>query len=233
MEAEKLARKYHHSMADTYDSLREGEPQWVGEQRIVEGFLPAFPRGTKVLDVPVGTGRFLKAYVASGFQAVGLDASSSMLAKARAKAEAGGWEVQLQEGSIYSLPFPDRAFDLVVCIRFMDWVAGDSFRKALSELARVSRDAIIVEIPTFTPFLDIRPFTLSGLGRLLRQWKLRFYMLRTRSESVVHRREDVFALFEHLGLRVEQRLCVDEPTERTWRMGNERDVYLLRTQRGG
>ncbi len=227
MDPEKLAKKYHGRMASTYDSTREGERQWESEQRIVEDLLAGFPRGTSVLDVPVGTGRFLAACVRSGFNITGVDSSSSMLSNAREKVDPGA-AVRLEEGRIYSLPFPDGSFDVVVCIRFMDWVAGDDFRRALAELARVTRNAIIVYIPTFTPAAELNLLTLSGFERWLKQWKLRFYMARTRSESVIHRRSEVLALIERLGLTVERRLCIDGPSDPEWWMGEERDIYLLR-----
>lgn len=227
MDRDRLAAKYHGDMAKTYDELREGTPQWLSEHRIVERFLSRFGPGTSILDVPVGTGRFLQTYATLGFEVTGVDVSTSMLAKARRKVASHSLDVRLHEGSIYSLDFADGAFDVVVCIRFMDWVKGEVFERALTELVRVSKDAIIVYIPTYTPFLDIEPWSITGLMRLLRQWKFRFYNARTRSDIVIHERNTIRKLFDRLGLRIADRVCVDSPSGKFWRMGDERDIYLL------
>jgi ubiquinone/menaquinone biosynthesis C-methylase UbiE len=213
-------------MASTYDDLREGTPQWVSEQTIVEEFLSGFPPGTAVLDVPVGTGRFLGAYAATGFTAVGVDVSASMLEKARAKLDSTA-KVTLEEGSITALPFSDAAFDLVVCIRFMDWVAGEAFDTAMSELARVAKSSLIVSIPNYVPIEAIRLYTLRGLLCLLKQWKLRFFMARTRSDHVIHEAKKVRQLFEHLRLDIAKCVCIDPPSAGPQRSGYDRNIYLL------
>ena len=234
MEREKLSVKYHGDMAETYDDLREGTKQWLSEQQIVEGFLSTFgSEGATVLDVPVGTGRFFGAYAASEFVVTGVDISSSMLAKARVKAEEGSLAVELHEGTIESLDYLDGSFDLVICIRLMDWVPPDVLETALGELARVARRAIIVSIPTYTPFLELTSRFPSGLLRLFRQWKLRLYLARTRNDTVVHSRANVYSVLDRLGLEVSDRVCVDDESVDHWRRGTERDIYFLRAARSG
>ncbi|HKO96201.1 MAG TPA: glycosyltransferase [Pyrinomonadaceae bacterium] len=49
-----------------------------------------------------------------------------------------------------SLPFPDASFDMVVCIDNLEHVAASDRSRFLSELARVTRDTVIVS----TPFND-------------------------------------------------------------------------------
>jgi SAM-dependent methyltransferase len=227
MDPEKLAVKYHGNMAATYDSLREGTPQWTAEQAIVEDFLSIFEAGTTVLDVPVGTGRFLHPYLRMGFLVTGLDVSESMLALAGAKLEEDPSAVTLQDGSIFSLDFPDDSFDLTVCMRFCNWVTTAALQKALAELTRVTSGHLIVSIPTYMPLREIGIWTRAGAARLMRQWKLRLYLLRTRSEDIIHSRAVVLASIEALGLRIVERICIDGPDDTASRRAYERDIYLL------
>ncbi|MDX1389258.1 MAG: class I SAM-dependent methyltransferase [Acidobacteriota bacterium] len=227
MERDTLEQKYHGDMADTYDALRVGTTQWEREHEIVSGVLAGFPRGTRVLDVPVGTGRFLELYRDSGFEAVGADISSSMLAKAREKATDLQFDVDLVERSVDALEFEDESFDVVVCIRFLDWVDSDFLARALAELTRLTRRTIVAYIPTYTPLAELRPWTIQGLVRGMRQLKLRFYRARTRSDSVLHVRARVLAIADELGLRLDQRICIDDPSRRPWKLGTDRDIYVF------
>lgn len=231
MEIKKLAKKYHGDMANTYDSLREGTPQWESEQSIVETLISGFGSGTRVLDIPVGTGRFLSAYSKFNFAVTGIDISTTMLKKAGEKVELDRLKnITLLEGDITSLQFEDNEFDLTVCIRFMDWVSTPFLERALGELKRVSSDHIVVYVITYTPFLELRPFSPTGLFRLLRQWKLKFYKYRTESESISHDNGKVQEIFKRLNLRVGRRFCIDktDPSDRYWQSGLSRDIYVLR-----
>lgn len=231
MEIEKLAKKYYGDMAELYDETRIGTPQWNSEQDIVEKLLLRFGAGISVLDIPVGTGRFLDAYSKSNFLTIGIDISSSMLEKARENVESNKLDqIILREGDITSLDFKNDTFDLVVCVRFMDWVNTSFLEKALSELNRVSKETIIVYIMTYTPLAELRPLSPTGFFRLLRQWKLKFYKFRTKSESVTHSKQKILEIFERLDLQVDEQICIDptNPSGRHWRMGNSRDIYVLR-----
>jgi SAM-dependent methyltransferase len=58
-----------------------------------------------------------------------------MLAAGRARAEASGVAVQLLQGDVRALPFPDGSFDLVLAVTVLCFV-NDAAR-AVSEMARV------------------------------------------------------------------------------------------------
>ena len=70
-------------------------------------------------------------------------------------------------GSIVDLPFPDRSFDVVGCFEVLEHLPGDLPRRALSELARVARRAVVLSVPHEPVFclanaargknLDVRP----------------------------------------------------------------------------
>ena len=80
------------------------------EQPVVREIFDGLPVGI-ALDAACGTGRHA-AYLASlGHQVIGVDISSEMLERARAKVPAA----QFHEADLHALPLPDDHADLVVC----------------------------------------------------------------------------------------------------------------------
>lgn len=141
MGANKVATKrYRGKGATGYEAKRAGTNKWKLEDEGVRTLLPKNIR--TVLDVPVGTGRFWDLYVERGIMATGLDTSEDMLNEAAEKGMIG-----LRFGDIRNIPFDDKSFDAVVCIRLMAWFEPDEVQQALREMARVS-NMIIVNIRT-------------------------------------------------------------------------------------
>jgi len=71
----------------------------------------------RVLDVACGTGvvaRLAAQRMGTG-RVVGLDINSGMLAVARSLPRVAGPPIEWQEGSVLGMPFPDAAFDVVLC----------------------------------------------------------------------------------------------------------------------
>jgi len=89
-----------------------------------------------VLEVAVGTGRNLSFY-AEGIRLTGIELSQEMLTIARRRAATLGREVDFQQGDAQALPFPDAAFDTVVCTFSLCSIPDD--RKAVAEMKRVLR----------------------------------------------------------------------------------------------
>jgi SAM-dependent methyltransferase len=76
-------------------------------------------------------------------------------------------EARFVAGSVVDLPFPDSSFDVVGCFEVLEHLPGDLPRRALAELARVARLAVVLSVPQ-EPFfclanavrgknLDVRP----------------------------------------------------------------------------
>jgi len=89
-----------------------------------------------VLEVATGTGRNLPFYP-ERTRLTGIDLSSEMLAIARRRSTALGREVDLHLGDAQVLPFPDAAFDTVVCTFAICSIPDDD--KAIAEMKRVLR----------------------------------------------------------------------------------------------
>jgi ubiquinone/menaquinone biosynthesis C-methylase UbiE len=141
--AESTAKKYAGQMAANYESKREKQERWHLENEAVHNMLLRHGRKHKaVLDVPVGTGRFLKLYKEFGYTCTGYDTSRSMLSLAKRKRQ----PAKLEVADIRKIPHPDRSFDISICVRFLDLVPENTMREALSELARVTKHHIILTI---------------------------------------------------------------------------------------
>lgn len=135
------AGKYHGAVAAGYDAKRQLSAKWQAEQRIIQDMLGDLPERTVVLDVPVGTGRFLEFYRDRGFECWGVDTSRDMLALAARKPHG---KLRLGLGDVRNLhPIPDKAVDVAVMVRMSRWLEPSDFAKALRELQRVARQRII------------------------------------------------------------------------------------------
>lgn len=199
---------YYGDMAALYDEERARAHRWHREQAAVEAYLLGLPEGLRVLDVPVGTGRFLAAYAGRGHNVTGLDASDEMLSVARRRGAENGMRLTLVKGDATQLPYDDGAFELVVSTRFLRHVLPfEQAKRALAEMARVCAGHAIIE--------------MGSAGRATR-WPDPGKPIRDR---ISH--DDLSALFADAGFEV-----LDfTPTTRNYirfGRGRRRAVYLLR-----
>lgn len=91
-----------------------------------------------VLDVPVGTGRYLDIYKRKGLKFQGLDASDEMIAQAKRKHPA----LVAQRGTVLDLPFGHKQFGTVVCSRLLNWLYPVDMAKAVQEIRRVGKEVV-------------------------------------------------------------------------------------------
>jgi ubiquinone/menaquinone biosynthesis C-methylase UbiE len=117
------------------------------------------------LDAGCGEGFVARKVIdaAPGISLTGCDVSHSALEiAANANPEA-----RFVAGSVVDLPFPDQSFDVVGCFEVLEYLPGDLPRRALSELGRVARHAVVLSVPNEPHFclanaargknLDVRP----------------------------------------------------------------------------
>jgi SAM-dependent methyltransferase len=95
--------------------------------------LAKISRGSRVLDVGCGTGRWVRRYEQLGFHATGLDATPGMLTTARER----GTAAPLIAGEAGQLPFSDGAFDCVADVTVVQHIPSEFQARALSEMLRV------------------------------------------------------------------------------------------------
>jgi ubiquinone/menaquinone biosynthesis C-methylase UbiE len=100
-----------------------------------------------LLDLGCGSGRMLPPLAKAGFRPVGLDCSSAMLA--RAKAKPGLRLVQADAGQ--GLPFGDACFDIVISLHasIIHLHKPDLLQNAIAEVSRVLKRGgiFVMEVP--------------------------------------------------------------------------------------
>jgi ubiquinone/menaquinone biosynthesis C-methylase UbiE len=136
-------------VASSYDAARF--TSWSGRKghaRERSSFVRALARAQGVrtaLDVPCGTGRMTSVLLERGLSTVGLDISLQMIAQAERKVRGQGTARGLVRGSILQMPFRARAFDVVTCVRLFGHFAAGPRVAMLREMARVSREYVVVQ----------------------------------------------------------------------------------------
>lgn len=121
--------------------LHFGAPEWFN--RLIDNLqfqaiqralsLAEIRRGSHVLDVGCGTGRWLRRYQELGFRTTGVDATPGML---RIAMECGT-SAPLIAGQACRLPFADAKFDCVSDITVVQHIPRSLQQQALREMVRV------------------------------------------------------------------------------------------------
>ena len=65
---------YYKDIASNYEKKRKKQAWWHVEQEQMAQLLDQLPDGMSVVDIPFGTGRFVRMYRKKGFKIAGLDA---------------------------------------------------------------------------------------------------------------------------------------------------------------
>lgn len=175
------ARKYHGRKAATYDEIRTKQQRWTLENDAVDKLLRKLKPVSSVLDVPVGTGRFLPLYeVLSVATVFGVDVSEEMLALARQKVTRRMRQnatVELALGDATKLDASDATVDVVVCVRFLDLIDEEAMRKVVTELCRVARRGVILTIrlgDAYVPKTNTAEHDRAAFNRLVKKlgWRV-------------------------------------------------------------
>lgn len=97
------------------------------------------PAGLDILDAGCGEGYLSRVLAKKGANATGIDSSTKLIEAARSQNLADVPSVSFDIGSVDDLPYPDSAFDLVVCNHLVNDLFDPS--KPISEFARVLRSS--------------------------------------------------------------------------------------------
>ena len=106
-------------------------------------------RGTRVLDVGCGAGRFARVAADRGALVAGIDAARELLDIAAERTPDADFRV----GDMEALPWPDAAFDVVTGFSVFQFAVDKS--RALAEARRVSRGLVAIVIPIRVAESDI------------------------------------------------------------------------------
>jgi SAM-dependent methyltransferase len=113
------------------------------EARIANRMLQGIGKGALIVDAACGTGRHAAFLHASGWEALGVDASAEMLGRG----VADGTLRRAACGSIFHLPLSDGCAAGCVCMRFLHHLPDSAQRvAALKELRRVTLGPVVVTV---------------------------------------------------------------------------------------
>lgn len=169
--------------AEMYETRRAADPRYMSGVNAAVRALSAGP-GNSVLDAGCGTGLTTRRLVRIGCRVTALDLSAGSLGRLRQRV--GGLVPRLIQGDLSALPFPDAAFDRVLCANALQQLAGaDARRAGVRELVRVLRPGgrlvltaqqhsvprrragWVKEGPSGNHLRHIYRFTAAEFGRLL------------------------------------------------------------------
>jgi len=139
---------YYNSYADDYDTLRQDTDFWKKEQLALEVDLQRFiEERSTILDVPVGTCRFIKLYQTKKINLVGVDLSKEMLAICKAKLGKTDVFATLLCSPSFPLHLESKSVDHAVSCRFLQSIVSLSdAKKTILEMKRVSKGCIFLEL---------------------------------------------------------------------------------------
>ena len=133
--------------------------------------------GHRILDAGCGGGGYVKFLTEQGLESVGVDKYEDFLQVARDNDPEGAYF----QGDLTDLPFEDDSFDCTFCFDVLEHVDDYS---AIAELARVTKNRLIVAVPREDKSLDEHGITLR---HYIDHTHLRYYTtdsLRTLANSV-------------------------------------------------
>jgi SAM-dependent methyltransferase len=197
MSSDPLQRRYTSDAARAYEERRRDTPRWKAENAAFANMIEA-ARPRSVLDCPVGTGRWFEWYRSLPGPIIAIDKSPDMLAEARLKIDDHP-KYRLIEGDIFTYDFAQHAgeIDLVVCVRFLNWVPWEDAAEIIRRLST-----------TESPHLIVGATVAGGSGAT--RMRQRFEMARRKvkarlSSSVqrhVHSRPDLIKSFNDNGWKI-------------------------------
>ncbi|MBU1863741.1 MAG: methyltransferase domain-containing protein [Candidatus Omnitrophica bacterium] len=142
--------KYIGDVASQYDQKRASNIKWKHELEAVQTIVAQFDGAQSILDVPLGTGRFLECYERDQHTVVGLDISSDMLLQAKTKLKFNHADysssVHMIVGEAEKLPLGNKSIDYVVCIRLLNWVSEQILKDIIGEFSRVARKGMVIGV---------------------------------------------------------------------------------------
>jgi ubiquinone/menaquinone biosynthesis C-methylase UbiE len=148
-QADQFAERYDVRMASPYSDCFTYSRHRL--ETYVSRYLPEQGNGAALLDVGCGTGHYVRSLRERGYDAAGVDASEGMLAHARINNPGA----RIEAGDVDHLPFADGAFDYVLSIEVLRYLART--QSAISEMARVLKPGGVALV-TAAPALSLNGY---------------------------------------------------------------------------
>lgn len=148
-ERAQAAESYFSANAEAWGEIRAMHVDQAEVNATLQRLIGDGPIGS-LLDIGTGTGEMLKVFAARIARGEGIDQSREMLAVARASLEAEGLaHCHVRHGDLYSLPYEDASFDVVVLHQVLHYI--DDIAGALTEAGRVLAPGGRLAIADFAP----------------------------------------------------------------------------------
>jgi ubiquinone/menaquinone biosynthesis C-methylase UbiE len=172
-----VAARYENAqVAASYDRLRfhslGGRYKNFRVRRLLGQILSAYPSDGIVLDIPCGTGRIDTWLLDASRRVIAADISKAMLTVARQKAQPKGSWLQFLRADARFLPLRSQSVDGVFCIRFLHLLDEPARLSVLRELARVTRQWVVVEYRVERRVKTLKRALLSWFGGRPRRRKM-------------------------------------------------------------
>lgn len=149
-----------------YDRERKGW-FWNHEMRCIGRALKGLDCDSSFLDIPCGTGRFVTMLARRFRRVQGTDISAEML-KIASKKLMSSTNVSFAQADAETLPFGNNEFDYCLSIRFFGHTPPDVRRRVFRELARVTKQRLLLVLYVRDPLITTRKFLQRFLGKTRR-----------------------------------------------------------------
>lgn len=194
-------RRYSNRGAERYETHRHGR-RWAAENRAFEHFYrKANPK--KVLDCPVGTGRWFDAYRANSASVLGLDISENMLGEAAEKTD--GADIRLVRADILdpqNAPDIGRGYDLIVCTRFVYWLRPPELAIMLERFHATGAPFLIASAKVAIESRSHAAARPRGVLKALDRWRAHLYRAVVKR---VYREDALLRIFTECGWRLAEK----------------------------
>jgi len=145
-------KEHYEKEAQVYDKVRSTSLMGVLVDRLQVEFIAEEieclkKEDFKVLEAGCGTGRILIPLAEKGINIYGVDPAINMLAVLKNKIGNKNLAVELKEGDIENIPYPDNTFDVVYTMHVLMHMS--IHKKAISEMYRIlkPRGKMIMDFP--------------------------------------------------------------------------------------
>jgi ubiquinone/menaquinone biosynthesis C-methylase UbiE len=128
---------------------QSSEEMWEhGSRKMIIPFISSYiPKGSYVVDLGCGDGYGAFKLYQAGYKVVGVDLSSEMIEKAKARGE--NEHLQFQQGDLTKLSFADETFSGAMAINSIEWT--EEPLKALNEMRRVLKSGHLLCVGLLGP----------------------------------------------------------------------------------
>ena len=137
---------YKGEVAKSYLRSRTRSLKWRREQRLMRKIIENLPKGSSILDLPVGTGRLMPYYAKQNQPVYGIDISNDMLSQGQEIHQGMDNIKGLIQGNAEAIPLSDESIDYVICLRLLNLVPLTVLKNIIKEFKRVSRKGIIIQV---------------------------------------------------------------------------------------